>query len=114
MIGTNHILQMNYKIFLDSNQLFNQNGPLDEPFNLDIPEIRKFLKANEVKNVEICLPEIVIKERIQQKLENIYEHLETVNETSKRLNAIGHSIPAVKKNENYQKLLEKKCRDFFA
>lgn len=102
---------MKYRIFVDTNQLFSNKGPLDQPFNTDIPHLRKFLDDHGLENVEICLPEIVVEERIQQKLEDIDQSIQQANENIERLQAVGHKSKIMEK-KNYKKLLRTNARDF--
>lgn len=103
---------MKYKIYLDTNQVFSNKGPLCEPFNLSIPDLRKFLDEKNIKNVEICLPDIVVRERIQHKIENINKSLEDVNKLIRSLNSVGHESEEIEATGDYQKILEKNATEF--
>ncbi len=101
---------MKYKIFIDTNQLFNigERAPLDEPFNLELSKLRDFLSVHKISNVDICIPEIVIQERVQQKLEVIDKTFKSVNDNIHRLLSLGHVVEKINPQENYRELLEKK------
>lgn len=102
-----------YKIFFDTNQLFNdKKGSLVEPFNNSIPNLKKFLTHHKVKNVTLCLPEIVIRERIQQKKQLIENCLIAVNEKITLLKDVGYTQKEIKLKSNYEKQLEKNATDF--
>lgn len=103
------IRYVKYKIFLDSNQLYN-DYPLEEPFNNNVAELRKFLDFHELDNIEICFPEIVIKERIQHKLTKIVEEIETINKVAGLLRGLGHKIKKISPRKNYKQILENKVR----
>ncbi len=102
---------MKYKIYLDSNRLYNQI-PLEEPFNLQIPELREFLDEHDLGDVDICLPEIVIRERIQHKLESITEKIDAINSHANSLKGVGHNIRKIKPHTDYKKILQDKVKDF--
>ncbi len=102
---------MKYHIVVDTNQLFNNKGPLDQPFNTDVPSLLKFLDDHKVTNVEICIPQLVIQERIQHKLEEAEEKLKLANGSIERLKELGHKIKSIKK-KNYRAILQKNAEDF--
>jgi uncharacterized protein YhbP (UPF0306 family) len=102
---------MKYKIFVDTNQLYNEI-PLDQVFNRRIDDLVAFLKSNKVTNVAICLPEIMIRERIQHKLELIDKHLLAVNESIENLSKLKHAKKQVKPRRDYKKQLEKNVSDY--
>jgi hypothetical protein len=82
---------MKYKVFYDSNQLFKEDGSLGEPFSATIPTLHKLLKDNKKRDlVSICLSEVVIKERIQHRLEKIESSIKIVNEHNKALEVVGY------------------------
>jgi hypothetical protein len=102
---------MKYKIFIDSNRLYNQN-PIEEPFNLSIRELINFIEKHEIKDINVCIPEIVIRERIQQKLDDIRKTLIDINSLIKSLNGLGHKIDEVIPLSNYKETLEEKVKDY--
>ncbi len=102
---------MKYKIFLDSNRLFNQY-PIEEPFNLSVDELVNFIKKHKIKDTTICLPEIVIRERLQQKLEDIDKEIGNFNKIRKTLNNLGHEVEAVIPLATYRETLEQKIADY--
>ncbi|MEK7228181.1 MAG: PIN domain-containing protein [Patescibacteria group bacterium] len=97
---------MRYKIFLDSNQVYNdKNGRYDDPFGQSIPELKKFLDGHSLDNVKICLPELVVRERIQHKLDLIQGAVSSVNENLEALKKVGHTQKPIKKRTDYKKTL---------
>jgi hypothetical protein len=106
------IKQIKYKIFLDTNQVFNTKGPINEVFSLSIPDIVNFLKEHHLEDVSICLPEIVIRERVQQRLEDIEKNIKDVNEINNSLRKLGHKIEEIVPFGNYRDILEKSTSDF--
>ncbi len=87
---------MKFRIFFDSNQIFNKNGPLNEPFDTSIGELNTFLtKHEQLENVIICLPEVVIEERIQHKLEQIKFNIEGANERIGALKQVGYTTQPI-------------------
>lgn len=102
---------MKYKIFLDTNRLYNQN-PINEPFNENVRDLIKFIDEHNLRDVNICLPKIVIRERIQQKLDMVGEILVNFNKLSTSLCTLGHKIKQIKPLKNYRRILEKKAEDY--
>jgi len=106
---------MRYKIFLDTNRLFNKNAPLNEVFNYQIPELVSFLEENGIREiVDICLPEIVVKERVQHKLEEISKNLDILNNSIENLKSVGHSEAVVSARDDYKTTIEKNADDFIS
>ena len=96
---------MKYKVYLDSNQVFNEK-PLGEVFNLAVLNLRQFLDDHGLSDIDICLPEIVIRERLQQKLEDIQAEIESVNKALSALRALGHQNKDVVPLSSYRETLE--------
>lgn len=87
---------MKFKVFFDSNQLFNRNGPLGEPFDNTIHDLHEFLEKNNILDkVTVCLPEVVIKERIRSKLEDIEDKIVGVNDRIRSLKSLGYDLKEV-------------------
>ena len=103
---------MKYKIFIDTNQVIRKRPPLEDPFGDSIPTLYSFLQENNIDNVLIYLPEIVIRERIQQRLENIQEYITVANEKISALQGIGHKTKEIKPLKNYKKILQKNVQFF--
>lgn len=91
---------MQYKIVFDTSALYNDKE-LKKVFNSTILDIKKFLEKNEVENVELILPEIVIEERIQQKHEEALKLLNGHNDSVGQLDAIGVKIPPITMKASY-------------
>lgn len=98
---------MKYKIYLDSNQVFTGKKPLTEPFNFNIRDLRIFLEDNGLTDIDICLPEIVVRERIQHRLEDINKEISIANEAIRALQTASHKLKEIKPRTDYRKTLEK-------
>ncbi len=107
---------MRYKIYLDTNQIRSGDGkgPLGEPFNTNIAELRKFLTENEdqLKDVEICLPEIVIRERIQHRIEDIAQNVSAANAIITALKSAGYTISEIELKDDHKELLERNADSY--
>ena len=104
---------MKYRVYLDTNKLYtDKNESFKEVFNSNIPRLRKFLDENKAQNVELLLPEIVFKERIQQKLEDIGFSIESANNNIKKLAEVGHKTKKISSRKNYKKLLNNEASEF--
>lgn len=103
---------MKYRIYLDANQVFIDRGPIEELFNSSILDLKKFIDDNNLDDVQICLPDIVIKERIQQRIENIENEIETANKAIKQLNSFQPELKIITRDENYKSILEKNAEKF--
>lgn len=105
---------MKCKVFVDTNSLMNdKDGPLDMPFNNNISNLKKFLvEHKQDHNVGICIPEIVIRERLQQKLKQIDLSIATLAQQALLLNSLGHKVKPIKVGKNYKKILEDNIVNF--
>ena len=103
---------MKYRIYLDANQVFIDRGPIEELFNSSILDLKKFIDDNNLSDVQICLPEIVVKERIQHRIENIENEIETANKAIKQLSSFQPELKIITKDDNYKKVLEENAKKF--
>lgn len=103
---------MKYKIFVDTNQVFFSNkAPLNEVFSNSIPELRSFLQEHNL-DIPICLPEIVIRERIQQRLEDVAGTVQSVNDALNKLLPLKHKTAQIKSRKDYLKTLSQNADSF--
>lgn len=104
---------MKYRVYLDTNKLYtDKHESFKEVFNSNISKIRKFLDENKAQNVELLLPEIVFKERIQQKLEEIHFSVNSANNNIEKLTEVGHKTKKIAFRKNYKKLLTDEAKEF--
>lgn len=106
---------MKYKVFFDSNQIFNSKGSLIEPFDLALVPLYDLLKQHKKLNlVNICFSDLVVKERIQTKLEEIEGKLQKLNDSTSALKLVGYKfkIPKSLTRGQHKKILEKKADAF--
>lgn len=73
-----------YKIIFDSNSLFYDQDELDRVFNTTIEKVFEFIEK-ENASVALCVPQLVIDERISQRLKEIDKQINLLNSSSKRL-----------------------------
>jgi len=104
-----------YQIIFDSNILW-QDTDLDKIFNSNITDLKKFVEDNNLgKNIEILIPEIVIKERISQNLRGIEKIIKNTDEVFEKLKLFGvENTDNNYKNTDYESFLNKKAEEFLA
>ena len=103
---------MKYRIFFDTEALWNgEKAPLNKPFSINIKEFVSFLKDNNVES-ELCIPDMVIAERIRQKIGYIEKYLERANEGISRLVEVGHKNKKIKPKKNYKSFFKKEVESF--
>ncbi|VVB79969.1 Uncharacterised protein [uncultured archaeon] len=82
-----------YAIVLDTNPLYIQDRDnLGHLFHKWLWDLKKFVEENRISNVEICLPQIVIEERIAQRITDTLETSESTNLKVKSLSSIDPSM----------------------
>jgi len=100
------------RIFIDTNQVWDNKGPFSTIFSPSFSDLPKFLKDNSLKKISICLPDMVIKERVQHKKESINEAIKYVNEKIKILKEAGHEDPEIEPRDDYERKLRKYAEEF--
>ena len=108
---------MKYKVFFDSNQIYNENGPLGQPFNMAIPDLDKLLKKHKKRDkVSISVSDIVVRERVQGKLVKVEENVEAANKVIESLNEFGYGLEKIKplSLKDHQEILEKNAATFLS
>lgn len=108
---------MKYKICFDTNSVFNRNGQFADVFNDTISKLKEFINQNSVPNSSqmiICIPEIVIEERVQRRIEEIYEAIEKANGIIKKLMSVNQKYREVRKRNKsfYQKILRENAKKY--
>ncbi len=79
-----------YKIVFDSNIVFcNEENQLDKVFNSNIKGVFDFLKSNRITNVSLWMPQLVIDERIAQRIVQVEDEFKKMNSASNNLNIFG-------------------------
>ena len=102
---------MKYRIFIDTNPIWDDNGHFDTIFNSSFTDLTEFIKKHSLDNVSICIPEIVIMERIQQRTESIHAAIEYVNNKRKSLAEAGHNEKEIKPRKDYKTQFKKKAKE---
>lgn len=104
---------MKYKIIFDTNILRKCDRPIVEVFNYALNEVKSFVKDNSIKNVALLVPELVIEERIQQRLRQINHSISDIEKSHEDLSCFKIK-PMVKriKDMNYEKLLRSNADQF--
>jgi hypothetical protein len=102
-----------YKIILDTNFVFmDTDSDLSELFNSNILEIRKFITDNSIKDVQLTLPEIVLRERMAQRLAQIKITEKAAEKNINQiLNIVKNKFRINPKQVNYGNILKKKGMD---
>lgn len=103
-----------YFIVLDTNIVHIQDREdISKIFSAEATNIRKFIEENELKNVQACFPEMVIKERIHQRVIEFLDVQEKLNTCVKSMNGINKNVvKSLLKEEEIQKELEDKAQKF--
>jgi hypothetical protein len=87
---------MKYKVVLDTEAIWNSSeSGLDQVFSKHIGDIKAFLDEHGAEDVQLCLSEMVVEERIQQKEEEAKQVISEVNEGLRRLKVLGYPNPAL-------------------
>lgn len=101
----------NYLIVLDTNIIWTDDSDYSKIFNSQAEDISIFLKKHKpLNNFKICIPKVVLKERICQRLEIIKSKIESLKENRTKLNEFLNGSIVPKKDT--KKILEKKAKDF--
>jgi hypothetical protein len=110
-----------YRIFLDTNQIYNEKTILQDPkisltdlFGKDLDNTCNFLLENKdsLKNAVVCIPDIVIQERIQQRMETINLLIENGNLGIEKLSTFGYITEKIKPKEDHRNILELSIEKF--
>lgn len=97
-----------YVIVLDTNSVYyDLEEDFSKLFNNSLLDLKQFVNKNKLKKVSICIPEIVIQERITQQAEKIIKDLDNLNKKHERLKIFGVKITNIPlEKEIRKKLLE--------
>ncbi len=103
---------MKCRIFIDTNPIWEDKGPFSTLFNSSFSDLSEFLSKHSVKNTSICLPKIVIRERIQHKKELMDSAIGYINERIKSLQEAGHTETEIESKLDYIEKLQEFAEDF--
>lgn len=102
-----------YRIFIDTNPIWNDKGPLSTVFAGSLSELVKFVRTHRTSgNISVCLPDIVIRERVKHKKEQIESNIKHANERIVALREAGHDEPELIIKDDYDVILRKFADDF--
>lgn len=102
----------NFRVYLDTNSLFVDEEPFDEVINIVPHRLQEFIHQNDVKNrVKVHVPEIVLKERVQQRLEQIKRIESSFSQNLNVLRGLGYTYPEITLDIDYKNVLLKKGRE---
>lgn len=88
---------------------------LDQVFSRTFDEVKDFIEKNKAKTVSMYLPEIVLKEAINQRSLRIAKIIRTIAEGFEGLKRFNVDIPDNKYKElNYEKLLKEKSEEYLS
>lgn len=99
-----------YKIIFDSNIVFcDEQSELGKVFNSIPEDIFNFIKSNNITGIELCLPQIVIDERVSWRLRQIQEQFDAMNIATRNLRTFSIFKIREKKFDfaEYKKILNK-------
>lgn len=98
-----------YKIVIDSNIIFcDEENQLDKVFNSSLKGVFEFLSSNKISDkIDLCLPQLVLDERITQRILGIEKQYSNMNIASRNLKASGFikAVEKVFKENKYRKSL---------
>lgn len=100
------------KIFLDTNIVTPSDYFIGLLFNERIGELSRFLADHRLENVNIYIPEIVIRERIQQVREEVGQKVNTINETINSYKSLLVRIGKAKTRTSLQRVLRSQASSF--
>ena len=96
----------NCVIILDTNSIYyDLEDDFSKIFNNNVLDLKQFLDKNKLTIVEISIPEIVIQERVTQRLEKSLSILERLKNDCEKLKIFGIKISDVPKNDEIRKQL---------
>lgn len=100
-----------YKLILDTNFIWNdQNNALGVLFSSHLDQLLAFIKKYNLSSVQICLPEMVIKERVAQKVTQTEDFRKTSITALKSLETINLKVGNKKfEKANLEKAFKKKA-----
>lgn len=103
-------MRQKYKIVLDTNILRNEDdNKLNVIFNNKLEHIFNFIQDNDLKTVDLCIPKLVIDERVAQRVKQIRDKIDTINTEAKAVGVFSNRKVAKKKfnPRTYKKKLNK-------
>lgn len=102
-----------YKIIFDTNILFcDEINELDKVVNSNIREVNEFIKSHKIKGVSLWIPQMVIDERVAQRLEQIKKEYNRFNLALRNLESIDNTNKTKIFLENkFRKLLNDKFNE---
>lgn len=100
------------RVYVDTNALYpSKNSNLNRYLSDGIVDFGGFLKAHKLSSVSICIPELVLEERIQQHVVKIGEVLADANESIGRLASVGYRKASIRAKKNHDRIVRKSIRD---
>jgi predicted nucleic acid-binding protein len=99
-----------YKIVFDTNFIYyDLSSDLDKVFNSNLLDIRKFLDEHKLSDVYLAIPDLVVKERLFQRLEDIEGAINKIDDVLEKFKNFNIKLDLKSiKSKNYQEILEKK------
>lgn len=91
------------------------NVVADKVFNSTLEEINEFLRENNVKSVNLYVPEIVLKEILVQRNERINKHISSIGKCFEELSVFGVEAPTASyKETDYKNLLKEQSSAYLS
>ena len=93
-------------IVLDTNSVYCYDGDFTKVFHDNLKDLANFIKN--LKNIKICIPKIVVEERITQRAEQVSEKINKLKRIYGELNLFGIQQSDLPEEETIRKKL-KEC-----
>ena len=102
-----------YVIVLDTNSAYYDLGDnLSKVFNNNITDLKEFVDKGRLDKVKICIPEIVIQERITQRMEQVIQTLDGFNKKHEKLKIFGITTGNIPTKEEIRNKLSEFSKKF--
>lgn len=102
-----------YRIMLDTNIVYTEREGIGEIFHRNILDLKKFIKEHKIeKNIQLCLPEIVIGERITHGNVRAKQLVENINNNFNQLSKLDNSVIIPNIQKDFIAILQKKIDQF--
>ncbi len=102
-----------YKIVFDTNFLHYDLPDLDKVFNNSLLEINKFIKKHDLKDIFLVIPDLIVEERLSQRMVNIKNTISKIDDRVKSFNGFNIKLDLEKiKAKNFKKMLRTKINRF--
>lgn len=89
-----------YILVLDTNSVYyDLDDDFSKIFNSNLFDLKQFIAKNKLNNVKVCIPEIVIQERVTQRVEQVVKVLGEFEKNHKKLKIFDVEIANIPQQE---------------